>query len=373
LMGAFSDNQSAYAERGIATFPLNDNKKPYVSNYQKMGLPASSRLAGRFRHANGIGFMTNARSRVAVLDVDTTDENVLADAMNRHGSTPIIARTASGKFHALYKHNGEYRKIRPFGDLPIDLLGIGGLAVAVPSRFEKGEYAFIQGSLDDVERLPVMRGLDPAMYRPRDTTIAVATPTFVEGAFDRGLIAEEGVRNTKLWEYSMQQMAEKQMDFDTLVDLARNRNATYSPPMPDEEVIRVATSAWGYTVTGRNWFGSSGKVVTSTEDIDEMLVEAPDAFLLLVKLRRHNWGATFIVANALATSMGWDTERFIAARKELERKGKLVRIRKGNRFQGASVFAWPNHDYLTARGGRAGRQSKRKRVFSYYSIGNSRC
>jgi hypothetical protein len=61
-----------------------------------MGLPASSRLADRFRNANGFGFMTNARSRIAVLDVDSTDERVLADAMSRHGSTPVVVRTASG-------------------------------------------------------------------------------------------------------------------------------------------------------------------------------------------------------------------------------------------------------------------------------------
>src|SRR3984957_20258571 len=66
-------------------------------------------------------------------------------AMRSRAKEPPNCSTTgrSGKFHALYKHNGEYRKIRPFGDLPIDLLGIGGLAVAVPSRFEKGEYAFI--------------------------------------------------------------------------------------------------------------------------------------------------------------------------------------------------------------------------------------
>jgi hypothetical protein len=34
-----------------------------------------------------------------VLDIDTTDERVLADAIYRHGATPIIIRTASGKFH----------------------------------------------------------------------------------------------------------------------------------------------------------------------------------------------------------------------------------------------------------------------------------
>jgi hypothetical protein len=99
-MGVFSRHQPAYAAHGIATFPLNDAKVPSVRNYQKIGLPASARFAERFRAADGLGFMTNARSRVTVLDVDTMDDRVLADALSRHGSTPLVGRTASGKFHA---------------------------------------------------------------------------------------------------------------------------------------------------------------------------------------------------------------------------------------------------------------------------------
>jgi hypothetical protein len=337
-MGVFSENQPVYAERGIATFPLGDNKVPAVSNYQKMGLPASSKLADRFRNANGFGYMTNARTRVSVLDVDTTDERVLADAMARHGSTPLVARTASGKFHALYKHNGEYRKIRPFGAVPIDVLGIGGLVVAPPSRFAKGAYSFIQGSLDDLDRLPVMHGLDPSMYGSRDSPNSGATPTGLNGAFE-GRPALEGVRNYTLWSYCMRQLSITDADIDAIVAAARIRNATYAPPLPDEEVVKTASSAWGYTAQGRNWFGN-GQVVSSHAEVDELLTEAPDAFLLLAKLRRHNWGKPFIIANAMAERMGWTRKRFAAARAELERRGKILCLRRGNGVHGAPLYAW---------------------------------
>jgi hypothetical protein len=36
--GVFAVNQPIYAERGIATFPLRNNKVPAISNYQKIGL-----------------------------------------------------------------------------------------------------------------------------------------------------------------------------------------------------------------------------------------------------------------------------------------------------------------------------------------------
>ena len=338
-MGVFSQHQPIYAEHGIATFPLNDNKKPAIRHYQKIGLPTSAVFAARFPVSDGFGFMTNSRSRVSVLDVDTTDERVLADAMTRHGPTPLVGRTASGKFHALYKHNGEFRKIRPFGDLPIDLLGIGGLVVAVPSRFAKGEYSFIEGSLDDVHRLPVMRGLDPGMYRPRDTTVVPATPTSAKRLFEEEGPVPEGIRNSKLWRFCMQQLAITNADIDAIVAAARIRNSTYTPPLPEAEVRDIAVSAWGYTAAGRNWFGR-GQVVTSHDEVDELIAEAPDAFLLLAKLRRHNWGRMFIIANAMAETMGWPRKRFAAAKAELERRGKIICGRKGSRSTGAPLYAW---------------------------------
>jgi hypothetical protein len=193
-MGVFARHQPVYAAYGIATFPLNDNKKPAIRKYQKVGLPTSARFAERFSASDGLGFMTNARSRIAVLDVDTTDERVLADAMGRHGSTPLVA---------------------------------------------------------------------------------------------------------------------------------------------------TAASAWGYTTKGRNWFGN-GQVVTSHAEVDELMAQAPDAFLLLTKLRRHNWGGAFIIANAMSETMGWSRKRFAAARAELERRDKILCIRKGSGSQGVPLYAWAN-------------------------------
>jgi hypothetical protein len=163
---SFQQWQPEYAARGIATFPLGADKRPAVTGYNKIGLKGSTAFATKkqFADAGALGFMTNARNRVAVLDIDTADENVLADALGRHGDTPIIVRTASGKHHAWFKHNGERRRIRPFGELPIDLLGHGGLVVAPPFEAKGGSYQFIQGTLDDIGRLPVMRGLDSSMY-----------------------------------------------------------------------------------------------------------------------------------------------------------------------------------------------------------------
>jgi hypothetical protein len=155
---SFLNWQSSYAERGIATFPVRDDKVPAIRCYQRVGQRGSGELASKFPDAPAIGFMCGRRSGITVLDVDCKDERVLADALDHHGTTRIIARSGSGNFQAWYKHNGERRQIRPWAGRPIDVLG-GGFVVAPPSRVVKGQYQFIQGGLDDLDRLPVMQGM----------------------------------------------------------------------------------------------------------------------------------------------------------------------------------------------------------------------
>jgi hypothetical protein len=83
--------------------------------------------------------MCGKRNRLTVLDVDTQDERVLADAVDRHGKTPIVIRSGSGNFQAWYRHGGERRLIRPRHNVPIDILDAGPV-VAPPSKVAKGQY-----------------------------------------------------------------------------------------------------------------------------------------------------------------------------------------------------------------------------------------
>jgi hypothetical protein len=136
----FSEWQPIYAEHGIAIVPVSPEKIPLVKYPQKFGLPASAKIAAKFSDAKTFGYYTGPHSNITVLDIDIADENVLATALDRHGPSPIIVRTGSGKFHALYRHNGERRSIRPWGKevVPIDLLGATGLCIAPPSIGAKG-------------------------------------------------------------------------------------------------------------------------------------------------------------------------------------------------------------------------------------------
>lgn len=312
MTGIFSSWQPEYAARGIATFPVRE-KRPAVSGYLKMGLTASQQLAIKFPNDNAFGVACR-RNRITILDVDAPDERLLADALSEFGPTPFIVRSGSGNFQAWYQHNGEKRRVRPDPKRPIDVLG-DGYVVAPPSEAAKGRYSIIQGSLDDLGRLPAMRRPESAFETP-------ATPQLID----------TGRRNGALWRECMKRARECR-EVTELMRVAVELNKTiFYEPLPDEEVLRVVASAWAKECSGDNWFGRGGRVVFDAAEIDIVLDDDPDSFILLAILRRHHWGSReFVVANGMHGSMpggGWTLKRFTGARRRLEAAGDIVVIRK---------------------------------------------
>jgi hypothetical protein len=314
-IGLFPTWQPEYASRGIATFPVRtDDKRPAVKHYKKVGLPASALLAMKFEDDNAFGFMVGDRTKLTILDVDDTSERTLAAAQDRHGATPIIVRTGSGKFHAYYRHNREHRLIRPWPDRPIDLLG-AGFVIAPPSRAAKGQYEFIQGSLDDLDRLPVLRNLD----LPKAG-------------------AKQGARNNQLWRHCMRH-ANHVDCFDDLLDVARTFNDDCEPPMEETEVMATAQSAWRITERGDNWFSRKG-VFFDNADIIRLINDDPDLYVMLSLLRAHNGpDAEFIMTvDWLSETLGWRRQRVIDTRRRIiAGYAKLISAAGPGR---AAYFGW---------------------------------
>jgi hypothetical protein len=326
MTGLFAEWQPRYAERGIPTFPVRE-KRPAVRGYLKLGLGTSARLASKFPEVDAIGFALGKRSKIAVLDVDTHDERVLADALDRHGPTPIIIRSGSGNFQCWYRWNCEGRQIRPFGGKPIDVLG-GGFTVAPPSHGKKSKYRFIEGGLDDIELLPVMRGLS-AETSARKCPASLAHEDQQVG---------EGSRNTELWKYCMR-AAQNCDHFGVLLNIANLRNQQFLAPLSDDEALKVAHSAWGYTERGDNRFGQHGVWLT-TKQVNCQITEDQDGFLLLVYLRANNGPrSTFMVANGLAKTLGWTVKRLAGARNRLL-AANIERVRAASSFGGPALYRW---------------------------------
>jgi Bifunctional DNA primase/polymerase, N-terminal/Primase C terminal 1 (PriCT-1) len=313
--------QPIYAERGIALIPCGSNKAPLVKHPQKFGRDASTKIANKFSEASAFGYYCGKRNGITVLDVDTTDERVLSDALNRHGQTPIVVRSGSEKFHALYRFNNEKRAIRAWDGLPIDLLG-AGLAIAPPSVVAKGQYQIIQGHLDDLDRLPIMCELDVRLY--------------ANASGPRPQRQGEG-RNNDLWKRVMRE-AHHVDDFEQLLDRAETLNQEYVEPMPEAEVAKIATSAWGYTERGENRFGQHGAWFPEAEV--DLLVAEQDAFILLAYLRaKQGPDSTFMITNGLSKTFSWGRQRLSAARELLIQRGYLRRLRHATNNSPA-LYRW---------------------------------
>jgi hypothetical protein len=322
MSGIFSRWQPEYAARGIATFPVGETKKPGIRGWQKVGLNGSAELARKFTNADALGYVTGRRSNVTVLDIDTTDEGVAANAIRRHGQPRIILRTASGKFHHLYRHNGERRRIRPWPDLPIDLLGDNGYALAAPSKLATGSYEIIHGHLDDLDRLTPMEGRGEMREAAKG---------------EQPHIIRKGARNNALWRHCMRQ-AHHCDNFDAMLDVARTFNEGCQPVLEEGETMKIAQSAWGYTERGENRFGQHGAWFP-IEEIAVMSAE-PDAFALLAFLRAHNGPlATFMCTNTLSEQFRWNLRRLQTARSRLIEYGYMTPVRQAGRDHPA-LFRW---------------------------------
>jgi len=270
----FRDWQPQYAAYGIATFPVGRDKRPLMSHWNKVGIRGSSEIVRKFSNAEGIACVAGPRSRLTVIDIDAKGERELTRVLDQFGRTPLIAQTPSGGHHLYFRWMGEKRKIKPEPSLRVDVLG-GGIVILPPTISAKGQYRFIKGCLDDLDHLPHLLGL-PANVNGQTRP---AAPQDTERI-------REGARNKNLWKHCMR-IARHCDDFDALLDAARTRNAEYSPPLPDDEVLKAATSALGYTERGENRFGRPG-VFFDAAQVNELISDDPDLYLLLSFLRANN-------------------------------------------------------------------------------------
>jgi hypothetical protein len=231
-----------------------------------------------------------------------------------------VARTGSGHFQAWYRHNNERRRIRPDRNVPIDILG-AGLVVAPPSQSAKGGYEFISGSLDDLDRLPVMQNVP------------------VEAWDNSRLVAEvkQGQRNNKLFTACLE-AARHCDDFDALCDVAATRNSEFLPPLEEGEVTRTAASAWRYETEGRNYIGGM-RAVFSESDVLPLMADPHVGMLKVWAKARFKPDAHFWIADGLADKFQWSARQLRQARKRAVQMGIFRLIRPAG-FKRNALYSW---------------------------------
>jgi hypothetical protein len=335
MAGIFATAQPKYAALGIATFPFDATEEtkrgPLVSRFDRMGLRASKKMALRFPDAPGLAAMAGGRNRLTVIDIDergAAGERLLADVQRQFGDSKVVVRTGSGGFHCYYRHSGEGRKIRPDPRKPIDLIG-GGPIVLPPTRGFRANYEIIRGKVED------LAALDPIRAKP-----ATAADSDIDLRS-----ARRGGRDKKFWPHIARQ-AHIVKSLDELIAIAREMNELMAEPWSDteadSEIVKRCKYWWDKTQKGENWFGTGRYVRVDHALVDDLLMRDPDAFTLLMFLRRQHWGRDFKLANETASllplngskrgQVGWDRERFASTRQRLIKYRYLIVVRPP-RFQ----------------------------------------
>ena len=335
-MGIFAEWQPRYAEHGVATFPVNDDKKPLVTRYDRIGVNASGQLAFdlRFEDCMNLAFMAGKRNRLSIVDVDTDDEAVWREAERIFGPTPLWVRTGRGHLQMWYRHNGEKRDTQSKFLGCVDVLG-SGQVLGFPSRRGRG-YEAIRGRLADIDRLPAMRGLD----------------RLTQAKAEKQLIGA-GARHNAMLDHLRKQAAHCD-DFEQLLDVgitfadeAFDRAGNHD--FTDDEIQRQAKKVWQWTqeqiAKGTYFVGTGRHMTKSFEAHDKAMALGPYAFTLAEHLKRQFGGLTsFYIANDMRHTMPggeWPRRKFTEARAALVEAGIIKEKHRASSYYGPAVFEWP--------------------------------
>ena len=263
-MGAFGDAAFAYCDLGCPRPQVDPMvKRPLMRDYPSrlVNLGNVAAIARQFPDAN-IAILTG-RSGLNVLDID--DLALLHPMRKRFGDTPLIGKTAGrGGYQLYYRASPHVRAadLRATDGIPVEIKAGGNIVITPPSRspITGREYELIEGRFDHETLASLPQINVPAIC---DTKTAADHRSICEGLRDN-------------WLFSVcLRHAHHVDDFDALLDVGRTRNDECEPPLPDDEVIKVCRSAWGYTTEGRNFVSAGGHVLLNRSRIEHLCNATP--------------------------------------------------------------------------------------------------
>ena len=199
----------------------------------------------------------------------------------------------------------------------------------------KGAYSFIEGGLDDLDRLPVILSgsLPEDAYgrrqpqQPTNDNQAAADGKIPPGRREPALFAEA------------RRLAKWYADFDVYLNELRGWNEEEcDPPLPEEEVIEKAHHVWKMKADGECFAPGGGETyATITSDEAAQLRAHPLAFVLLHFLRaNHAQDHEFAVSpRGLAKVLPQSSPTIRIARDVLwVHRGFLILTHRGGREDG---------------------------------------
>lgn len=378
-MGIASATAQIYARYRIPSIPLYPDKRPAVRGFKIASLTVGkSRAYMRAQpDADALGIPDGRLSGLVRLDIDVPGDAVVAEVIRRAGDTPFKVRTASGKFHLVYRFNGERRltarpvigkrppsNAQPWDDLCVDLCGEGGYSVSPPSRCNGGTYDLVgEVSLEQLlarrNTLPTIQGLEARAYLSSERPKLLRT--FGEPEPELTLV-RPGNRDAIFYREVAricQRLHRAGATKEDAIAHALARNRSFPVPLDQCEVTAKVNYWWERTVRGENQFGR-GQQPSDGAWAVELASTDPALFALLSVLQKLNGPeAEFWISNGFAGTRlvgWWSLDRLRSARQRALDGGWLVQIRRATKGIPA-LYCWGPTAFATMFGRTKGRKN----------------
>ena len=314
-----------YYKLGLCIIPCNC-KKPLISwkKYQEKrpSLATIYRWLEKYPNAN-IGIITGKISNLSVIDCDNLDLTI-EDLQNEFGKTTFIVSTPSRGKHLYYSFDGESCKVN-YQNRKIDIRANGGCIIA-PYSFnadKKGFYEILQGNLNDLGKLPMIKNNLLKNEQQSDFCLS-----YKDSQNQLDLNIPEGQRNFVLF-HSLKNIAHSHRSYESLLKGAYEINAfRFEKLLDEDEIKRTVKKVWNYKITNQLY---SKKRSRKQEILD--CVDNKNSFYLLEFLRSNHDGLRkyfYISQVPVAKQIGMTEKTLRKALDFLLKKNLLLRQKINN-------------------------------------------
>lgn len=250
------------SELGLPVFPVREKDTTYIdkksgkivtlkakSPYTRNGFKDATKDLNQIdalwsRNPNAaVGVPTGPETSILVIDKDTGDGKVGEQTWTATGIVlphTVPTRTMSGGEHYIFNYPADHIIRNSAGTSfgpDVDVRGLGGYVVWAGSALENGKYEFKPG------------------HSPAEAPFAHLTPEilgFLTSSQNKttkkspsSIGTKQGSRNSTLFKEAVTQV-HAGLDEATVSDNAKKLNATFVPPLDQDEVDRTIKSASGY-------------------------------------------------------------------------------------------------------------------------------
>ncbi|MBX3316441.1 MAG: bifunctional DNA primase/polymerase [Phycisphaeraceae bacterium] len=280
------DEALAYARAGYPVFPVDpETKKPFTEHGFKDATTDETALRAMFsRWPVGLAIATTG---LVVVDVDDPTSPWLAEegVVEALASCPT-SRTPGGGTHHFFRRPDGFRGKNWNGEVAsgIDIKTNGGYVVLPPTTRSEGSYEWVKGELHETPRMTLPVLPDAINRHIERTADRLSTgPRSARGNAAPVDRIPEGRRDCTLTSHAGRFRRQGMSEAEIASELHSMNNALCDPPLPPEQVDKIAASVARYApVATGNWRPPPPPLMAPRLTFDEVMATPDDGREVLI-------------------------------------------------------------------------------------------